>query len=109
MPCASDPDRSASSIAPAVTAASEAGSPQAENASVMNDWIAAAGTRESTSALVICSSFFPSGWAAAALRDQASALRDRDLERELVHAFVTLRGDDEGVAEEDSEQPVRGD
>ena len=46
MPCASEPDRSASSIAPAVTAASAAGSPQAQNASVMNDWIAAAGTRE---------------------------------------------------------------
>jgi hypothetical protein len=39
-------------------AASAAGSPQAQKASVMNDWIAAAGTRETASALVIRSGFF---------------------------------------------------
>ena len=39
-------------MAPAVTAASAAGSPQAAKASVMNDWIAAAGTRERASELI---------------------------------------------------------
>src|SRR6516165_11084477 len=45
MPWASDPERSASSIAAAVTDASAAGSPQAQNASVMKDWMADAATR----------------------------------------------------------------
>src|SRR5437588_493945 len=35
MPCASEPDRSASSIAPATVAASGGGKPQARNASIM--------------------------------------------------------------------------
>src|SRR4029079_1329151 len=50
MPCASDPDRSASSIAPATTLASASGTPQARNASVMKARIAAAGMRALVSA-----------------------------------------------------------
>jgi hypothetical protein len=44
-------------MAPAVTAASAAGSPQAPNASVMKDWIVAADTRERDSALLGTSKF----------------------------------------------------
>ena len=45
MPCASAPDRSASSMAPATVAASASGSPQARNASIMKARMVAAGMR----------------------------------------------------------------
>src|SRR5439155_1331250 len=51
-PCASEPERSASSMAPATVAASASGRPQARNASVMNAPTAAAGTRTVVSAAV---------------------------------------------------------
>src|SRR3954464_11762162 len=93
MPCASEPERSASSIAPATIAASAAGSPQAAIASVMNDPMAAAGMRRLDS---------------AGITTAASTLRNRDFEREIVDHLMTLVGDNEGMAEENTEQAVGG-
>src|SRR3954451_1220754 len=93
MPCASEPERSASSIAPATVAASFGGKPQAVIASVMNEPIAAAGIRRLDSAVV--TTF-------------GSTLRNRDFEREVVAHLVALVGDDEGMAEENAEHAVGG-
>jgi hypothetical protein len=51
MPCASEPERSASSIAPATAAPSDCGNPQAQNASVMKERIAS-GMRRVASATI---------------------------------------------------------
>src|ERR1700735_5452133 len=40
---------------------------------------------------------------------ETSALRDRNLQREVVDHLVTFVGHDEGVAEENPEQPIRRD
>src|SRR5579872_1140223 len=100
-PCASDPDRSASSIAPAVTAASPAGSPQTEKASRMKAWIAAAGTR-CEAAEVSGISMDQHQWVSIS----GSGFGNGDLERERVDAFVTARRNDEGVPEKDAKHSV---
>src|SRR4051794_33050363 len=93
MPCASEPVRSASSIAPATVAASAGGNPQATIASVMNDPMAVAGMRRLDSAVITTA---------------ASTLRNGDFEREIVDHLVALVGDDEGMAEENTEHAVGG-